>query len=280
MPSPVPCSRAHPRRQRDRFHMPCEERSACAATLGRCGSFAARSATWALTVSAPPVPRPVLVIREVEQLARRAKWRTCDLAEALGVSVAMLNRLRAGTHAPSREVLGAVLRAFGTNAHVRDLVLHFLEHELPDARAARLDAPGVRDGADELQALDPKTRAAVRTFVRDFLRRSLASGVGLHVVGNARALRGVAAYVRAALEDQGISCIVMAGNATISASLRAAALAASLLIVERADFATESVRAVMDARAAVRKPVLTTAAGDAPRAAPVSTLTPSADVAA
>jgi len=76
------------------------------------------------------VPRPVLVIREVEQLARRAKWRTCDLAEALGVSVAMLNRLRAGTHMPSREVLGAILRSFGTNAHVCELVLHFLEHEM------------------------------------------------------------------------------------------------------------------------------------------------------
>lgn len=260
--------------------MPREQRSACAATMGACGSAAAPTAECTLTVSAPPVPRPVLVIREVEQLARRAKWRTCDFAEALGVSVAMLNRLRAGTHAPSREVLGAVLRAFGTNAHVRDLVLHFLEHELPDARAARLDAPRVRDGAAELQALDPKTRAAVRTFVRDFLRRSLTSGVGLHVVGDARALRGVAAYVRSALEDQGVPCVVIAGNATVSASLRAAALAASLLIVERADFATESVRAVMDARAVVRKPVLTTAAGDAPRAAPVSTLTPIADVAA
>ncbi len=226
------------------------------------------------------MPRPVLVIREVEQLARRAKWRTCDLAEALGVSVAMLNRLRAGTHAPSREVLGAVLRAFGTNAHVRDLVLHFLEHELPDARAARLDAPRVRDGADALQALDPKTRAAVRTFVRDFLRRSLTSGTGLHVVGDARELRGVVAYVRTALEDQGVSCVTILGNATVSASLREAVLAAPLLIVERADFATKPVRAVMDARAVVRKPVLTTAGDVTARATTPSNPTPLADVAA
>lgn len=260
--------------------MPCDSRSACAATFGACGRFAARSATWALIVSISLVPRPVLVIREVEQLARRAKWRTCDLAEALGVSVAMLNRLRAGTHAPSREVLGAILRAFGTNAHVRDLVLHFLEHELPDARAARLDAPGVRDGADALQALDPKTRAAVRTFVRDFLRRSLTSGTGLHVVGDPRELRGVVAYVRTALEDQGVSCVAIPGNATVSASLREAALAVPLLIVERADFATEPVRAVMDARAVVRKPVLTTAGDVTARATTPSIPSPLADVAA
>lgn len=55
----------------------------------------------------------------------------------------MLNRLRAGTHAPSREVLGAIPRTFGANAHVRDLVLHFLEHELAQAQARvwRLEAP-------------------------------------------------------------------------------------------------------------------------------------------
>jgi len=243
----------------------------------------APSAVWTLIVSAPPVPRPVLVIREVEQLARRAKWRTCDLAEALGVSVAMLNRLRAGTHAPSRDVLGAVLRAFGSNAHVRDLVLHFLEHELLHAHVARLDAPrsAVRDGDDELQPLNPKTRTAVRAFVRDFLRRSLTSGVGLHVVGEAHELRGVVSYVRTALEDQGVPCVVISGNATVSASLREAALAASLLIVERADFATEPVRALIEARAVVRKPVLTTAAGGASaRASTLPIPSPLADVAA
>jgi transcriptional regulator with XRE-family HTH domain len=210
------------------------------------------------------VPRPVLVIREIEQLARRAKWRTCDLAEALGVSVAMLNRLRAGTHAPSREVLGAILRTFGTNAHVRDLVLHFLEHELAQARVGRLEAPK----NDALASLDPKARAGIQAFVRDFLRRSLTSGAGLRVVGkNAGVLRGVVAYVRTTLDDQGISSVVIAGNAAVAPSLRESALAAPLLIVERVDFASESVRALIAARAAVRKPVLTTAT-DADQAIP------------
>jgi transcriptional regulator with XRE-family HTH domain len=235
------------------------------------------------------VPRPVLVIREVEQLARRAKWRTCDLAEALGVSVAMLNRLRAGTHAPSREVLSALLRAFGTNPHVRDLVLHFLEHELALARAARLDAPHgvVRDAGDGLEALDPKARATVRAFVRDFLRRSLTSGAGLRVIGDdPRVLRNIVAYVRTALDDQGVSSVVIAGNATVTASLRETALAAPLLIVERADFASERVRSLVAARAAVRKPVLTTAT-DATRgvgadahASTLRILSPTSDVAA
>ncbi|HYC59891.1 MAG TPA: helix-turn-helix transcriptional regulator [Thermoanaerobaculia bacterium] len=126
------------------------------------------------------MPRPVLVIREIEQLARRAKWRMCDLAEALGVSVAMLNRLRAGTHAPSRDVLGAILRAFGTNAQVRDLVLHFLEHELALARAGRLDAAPerAREVDEDLHALDVKVRGELRGFVTHFLRRSLTSGKG------------------------------------------------------------------------------------------------------
>lgn len=220
------------------------------------------------------VPRPVLVIREVEQLARRAKWRTCDLAEALGVSIAMLNRLRAGTHAPSREVLGAILRSFGTNAHIRDLVLHFLEHELAQARAGRLESPKDAGSDGAFAALDAKTRAVVRAFVRDFLRRSLTSGTGLHIIGaDTAVLRGVVAYVRTALDGQGVASVLIAGNATVAGSLRESALAAPLLIVERADFASESVRALIAARATVRKPVLTTAT-DAKRSAdvPASTL--------
>lgn len=237
------------------------------------------------TLSAPscfaPVPRPVLVIREIEQLARRAKWRTCDLAEALGVSVAMLNRLRAGTHAPSRDVLGAILRSFGTNVHVRELVLHFLEHELARDRQARLDMP--REDHDPLAMLDAATRAAVRGFVRDFLRRSLTSGVGMRVVlDDANAMRAVVAYVRTTLDDQGITSIVVAGNATVTASLHATALAAPLVIVERADFASESVRALIEARASVRKPVFTTAMSAEYGNAPPSThrSSPAADVAA
>jgi transcriptional regulator with XRE-family HTH domain len=231
------------------------------------------------------VPRPVLVIREVEQLARRAKWRTCDLAEALGVSVAMLNRLRAGTHAPSREVLGAILRAFGTNAQVRDLVLHFLEHELALARAGRLDAAPerARDADEDLHALDAKVRGELRGFVTHFLRRSLTSGKGLHVIGDdANLLRVVVAYVRTTLDAQGVASVVLAGNATVSASLRETALAAPLLIVERAEFASASVRALFDARAAIRKPVLLTSARTLPdetanavsRTAPVLHLSP------
>jgi transcriptional regulator with XRE-family HTH domain len=207
------------------------------------------------------VPRSVLVIREVEQLARRAKWRACDLAEALGVSLSMLNRLRAGSHAPSREVLGAILRSFGTNAHVRDLILHFLEHELPLALAGRLDATprGVRDSTDVLRTLDPKTRAEVRAFVTHFLRRSLTSGKGLHVVGDdVSVLHKVVSYVRTTLDTQGVPSVVLAGNARVSASLRKTALAVPLLIVERAEFASENVRALLDARGAIRKPVLLT----------------------
>lgn len=206
------------------------------------------------------MPRPVLVIREVEQLARRAKWRTCDLAEALGISIPMLNRLRAGTHLPSRDVLGAILRAFGTNVHIRDLVLHFLEHEMAHARLGRLEVPKGAGQDDALSALDAATRTGIRAFVRDFLRRSLTSGVGLDVIGaDAGVLRGVVAYVRTALDDQGVASVVITGNATVAASLRERALAAPLLIVERVDFASESVRALIAARAAVRKPVFTTA---------------------
>lgn len=214
----------------------------------------------------PPVPRPVLVIREVEQLARRAKWRACDLAEALGVSPSMLNRLRAGTHAPSREVLGAILRSFGDTPHVRDLVLHFLEHELSLAHAGRLDAsPGSARGVeDTLAKLPLKARQHVRSFVTHFLRRSMTSGQGLHVVAtDARVLTAVVAYIRSALDEQGITPVLLAANAAVSKSLGEDALAAPLLIVERVEFASDGVRSLLAARAAVRKPVLVTSTNGA-----------------
>ena len=175
----------------------------------------------------------------------------------------MLNRLRAGTHAPSRDVLGAILRSFGTNAQVRDLVLHFLEHELALARAGRLDAAPeiVRDAGEDLHALDSKVRGEIRGFVTNFLRRSLTSGKGLHVIGgDASTLRTVVSYVRMTLDAQGVPSVVLAGNAPVSASLQETTLAAPLLIVERAEFASKSVRALLDARAAIRKPVLLTSA--------------------
>lgn len=208
------------------------------------------------------MPRPVLVIREVDQLARRAKWRTGDLAEALGISTAMLNRLRAGTHAPSREVLGAILNAFGTNPQVRDLVLHFLQYELPLAHANRLEAePRGTQRADDIRELDPTAQKQVRAFVTHFLRRSLTSGEGLCIVSpESQHLSAAVAYVRSALDAQGISVIVIPGNANPASSLATAALAAPLLIVERVDFAAEGVRVLLDQRAAARKPVVTTSA--------------------
>jgi len=203
----------------------------------------------------------VLVIRELDQLARRAKWRACDLAEALGVSLSMLNRLRAGTHVPSREVLGAILRSFGEHACVRELVLHFLEHELPVARSGRLDAAptAARVMFDELRELPPAAQRELRAFVAQFLRRSLTIGRGLSVVADAALLRDVAVYVRTALDAQGVASVVLAGNARISASQREAALAAPLLVVERVDFISPTLRALLEARAAVRKPVVVTA---------------------
>jgi len=206
------------------------------------------------------VPRPALVIREVDQLARRAKWRACDLAEALGVSVSMLNRLRAGTSAPSREVLGAMLRAFGGNLHVRELVLHFLEHELAIERAATLDAAPIASTREEPSLpFGARTRTELRAFVAHFLRKNLLSGRGLCITAaDDAALRAATGYVRAALDAQGIPPVVLAAQAPLAGSHRASALAAPLVIAERVEFASKPVRAVLRERAAVRKPVLLT----------------------
>jgi len=173
----------------------------------------------------------------------------------------MLNRLRAGTSAPSREVLGAILHAFGENPHVRDLVLHFLEHELAAERAVMLDGTSVAAGRSEdaLKPFGTRARAELRAFVAHFLRRSLSSGRGLCITAaDDAALRTAATYVRAALDAQGLPPVVLTAQAPLAASHRASALAAPLVIAERVDFASKPVRAVLRERVAVRKPVLLT----------------------
>jgi len=181
-----------------------------------------------------------------------------DLAEALGVSTSMLNRLRAGTHAPSREVLAAILRSFGANEHVRHLVLHFLEHELPRAQADRLEATPPAEHAT-LALLNAAARERVRGFVTHFLRQSLATGRGLALVAREdRLLRSVVAYIERALDAGGIAALALTPNARVTPSQRDAAVAAPLLIVERAEFATDAVQTLILARTAVRKPVLLT----------------------
>jgi transcriptional regulator with XRE-family HTH domain len=185
-----------------------------------------------------------------------------DLAEALGVSCSMLNRLRAGTHTPSREVLAAILRSFGANDHIRQLVLHFLEHELPRAEADRF-APATYGADDALAPLDRRARDQVRSFVTHFLRRSLATGRGLRLVAaDDQLLRTVVASIVRDLDAHGIAAVAVAANARVLArSQQEAACAAPLLVVERVEFASRAVQALLLARAAVRKPLLLTSTG-------------------
>jgi transcriptional regulator with XRE-family HTH domain len=260
LPSPARRPRAHGGARGDRSGARFRVRTACVVVRGAFVRGAVRAAALTLHFLPLPVPRPVLVIREVEQLARRAKWRMADLADALGVSGSMLNRLRAGTHAPSREVLAAILRAFGANDHVRHLVLHFLEHELPRAHADRLDAtPPAQE--DELARLDGKARDAVRGFVTHFLRRSLTTGRSLRLVArDDRLLRAAVGYVQRALDVHGIAAVVLTPNGRVDRAQHEAALAAPLLVVERVEFASRAVQEIIRARADVRKPLLLTSA--------------------
>jgi hypothetical protein len=206
-------------------------------------------------LSSPTVPHSSLLMRELDRLARDANWSNTDLAARLGVDPTMLMHLRAGRNLFSSQLLGRILNLFPMPA-VDDLVLHHLRVERRTRESAKLAVPS----DDRLAgALDAAARKTLRTFVRDFARTSVETARGLYVVGDdARQLSLAAQFVAEGLGAQGIGVERLTANTKLTASTGRAALAAALLLVERAEFLSASVADLLLRRSDVVKPIVVT----------------------
>jgi transcriptional regulator with XRE-family HTH domain len=201
------------------------------------------------------------LIRELIRLARERNWSRQELASRLAIHPTLLTHIQSGRRRISIDLLSRIVRAFPEVRTIRDLVLNYLLVEVPEIEEeeGRLGCIAVReDVADELpNGLRGELRSYLGTFLRSFYE-----GRGVCISGtDTRLLRSAAAHVIAECELRHIQALRTDANVKLSATLARAALHASLLVVERIDFASESVTDLLLRRADLVKPSIVTTAG-------------------
>ena len=202
---------------------------------------------------------PPLLIREIDRIARDANWTTTTLAERIGCHPTMLMHLRAGRTQFSAELLSRIWVAFPL-PQIDAAINHYVKIELPAILDAKRE-PQAR--ATVLSTLDDRVQQALRAYVRFFARTSVESGHGLFLVGSdTKRLTLAAAFVAEAIAEQGISVMRMSANTKVTASEERNALGAALLIVERVDFISPTMRDLLLRRADVVKPIVVTSLAD------------------
>jgi transcriptional regulator with XRE-family HTH domain len=201
------------------------------------------------------------LVRELIRLARERNWSRQELASRLAIHPTLLTHIQSGRRRISVDLLSRIVRAFPEVRTIRDLVLNYLLVEVPEIEAeeGQLGCSTVREGV--VVELPDGPRRELRSYLGTFLR-SFYEGRGLCIAGtDTKLLRSAAAYVIAECELRHIQTLKIDANVKLSATLARAALHASLLVVERVDFASESVTELLLRRADFVKPSVVTTAG-------------------
>ncbi|HKO57769.1 MAG TPA: helix-turn-helix transcriptional regulator [Thermoanaerobaculia bacterium] len=199
-----------------------------------------------------------LLVREVERIARERGWSRRRLARELGIDATTLSHVRSGRDPISQPLLVQIGMAFGGSPVVQSLILHYLLIEAPPRLAKR------RKGATT------SAFAAIPYKVRWRIRRWLAhlDGTGkpqrgLFLTGTDAALLSAAArFTVHEAEQQGRTHILIAASDRLTTTHAKAALDTGLLVLERVEFAAESVTRLIHARTDALRPLVATSCGD------------------
>lgn len=205
-------------------------------------AIVARQNAWCLPTT--PVTQPPLLIHELERLARERVWTIAELSERLGISPKSFYNLRLGHSTLSLDTLSRIIVLFGGSRTVRELVLHYLRDEYPAlGRRGRARAAG---GPTELSSLIPShARWRVAAWIAQIPRSDrVRKGLYLHCE-DAALLTATARFMQRELERLRCSVVVLDANARLTASHAKAAEDAMVLIVERVDYASESVASII-----------------------------------
>lgn len=191
-----------------------------------------------------------LLIHEVERIAKDRHWSIRDLAGRLGISPKTLYSLRAGTTALSLDVLARIVRDFEGHESVRRLALVFLAREYHAQGRSGHGRKNPRGGPGALpDVIHYRDRWRISAWAAHVSRSSdIRRGLYLWTANTAllaAAVRHVRAQVQASTP---VAIATLAGNDKLSSSQAEIALRAQLLIVERVDFASESVAALLARR--------------------------------
>lgn len=199
-----------------------------------------------------------LLVREVERIARERGWSRRRLAQHLGIDATTLSHVRSGRDPISQPLLVQIGMAFGGSPTVQKLILHYLLIEAPPRVLKR------RMGATAAAF------ASVPYKVRWRIRRWLAQlGAdtpqrGLFLTGADAALLSSAA--RFAVHEIGRMAptvvVTVRANERLSGTNLRAAVDAGMLVIERVEFASDSVTSLIHARSDALRPMIVTSARD------------------
>jgi len=199
-----------------------------------------------------------LLVREVERIARERGWSRRRLAQHLGIDATTLSHVRSGRDPISQPLLVQIGMAFGGSPTVQSLILHYLLIEAPPRFVKR------RTGATTAAF------ASVPYKVRWRIRRWLAQlntdtpQRGLFLTGADASLLSAAA--RFAVHEMGRTgptvVVTVRANERLSGTNLRAAIEAGMLVIERVEFASDSVTSLIHARSDALRPMIVTSGRD------------------
>jgi transcriptional regulator with XRE-family HTH domain len=197
-----------------------------------------------------------LLIHELERIRRERRWTVPVLARQLGVSPKLFYNMRRGYRPLSLVTLSAIATAFGADYRIREAVMHYLAFE-----CRTFDRAVFRGGASTAElpeSISYHNRWRIVSWVG---KLPFGEGVqrGLYLVSTKpETLSAVSRFLAAAVDRTGVHAVMLAGNARPSASHATAAVEAGVLIVERVEFASDALTAILSQRADSQRPVVVT----------------------
>lgn len=176
-------------------------------------------------------------------------WSTEQLARELGIDRTTLVQYASGRRRLTMRTFAAILRKFGDDRMVRHLAIHYATVEFERAPRVEPAAP--------LGGNVAATEAIVR-YVDRFADETIHGGRGLFLVGPAASLSEAVRFIKQAFGRSAVRICRLRADRTPAPADVQAALAASLLIVERVDFACAAVADLLAQRANLVRPIVAT----------------------
>jgi transcriptional regulator with XRE-family HTH domain len=233
-------------------------------TLPPRASWAPHGARHNASDFTPPdlVSHAPLLINELERIRRERAWTVAELARQLKVSGKLFYNMRRGHRSISVSTLSEIAKLFGADYRIREAVMHYLALEYPTFGREILHERAGESTGELPESISYHNRWRIVTWVG---RLPFGEGVqrGLYLVANKpETLSAVSRFIARSVERERIGVVVVAGNARPSASYAAAMVDAPVLVVDRIDFASEEVIALLDRRADAHLPSVVTSCVD------------------
>lgn len=201
---------------------------------------------------------PPTIFREIDHLAQRRGWSQTELARRLGVNRSLLAHLRSGRRVPTTRFLARTARTFAGVDVFRDLFWYYLRYQMP----VGAEEPVLSLACASIPDLPDKVLQALHGYVRTFPLH-LVDGRGLIIRSSAASLLTAASqFVAGSLRGAGVAVGQHAARLPILPTEGETMRRARLVVVERAEYASETVQELLAERLKLEQPVVVTTAID------------------